>query len=78
MDRPIPIPIGLPGGIKQLRVERNKADEAWMIWLSANSEWTCGTFIELRDWGGINRVTWHPDGSESVFVIREDSTCQTQ
>ena len=40
-----------------------------MIWLNANGNFTLGTFIELKNDGTIDRVTWHPDGSESRFEI---------
>ena len=42
-----------------------------MIWLNANGDFTNGTFIRLCGDGEIHRVTWHPDGGESVFVVKE-------
>ena len=67
MTRVIPMKFLLQGGIKQLRVERS--DTGWMIWLNANGNFTLGTFLELANDGTINRVTWHPDGSESKFEV---------
>ena len=72
MTRVIPMKFLLQGGIKQLRVE--KSDTGWMIWLNANGNFTLGTFLELDDDGTINRVTWHPDGSESKFKYLEDES----
>ena len=68
--RPIPIKFGLPGGIKQLRVERHKSD-GWVIWLSANAEFTLGTYILLCDNGEIKRCTIHPDGHEEVYAYAD-------
>ena len=36
----------------------------------ANGDFTLGTFIKLIDNGEINRVTWHEDGTESIFVVK--------
>jgi|TARA_Y100000034_G_scaffold126115_1_gene176871 hypothetical protein len=43
----------------------------WRLWLMANGDFTLGTFIQLLDNGAINRVTWHEDGSETVFCVKE-------
>ena len=67
MVRPHPRKITLQGGIRDLRVERS--EEGWMIWLMANGDWTVGTFLLLANDGGLVRVTWHPDGSESRFEL---------
>lgn len=64
----IPKKFLLPGGIKHLRVQQNKTGN-WMIWLNANGDFTLGSFIELNNNGTIERITWHPDGSESRFLI---------
>ena len=72
MPRVIPMKFLLQGGIKQLRVE--KTDNGWMIWLNANGNFTLGTFLELANNGTINRITWHPDGSESKFEYLEDES----
>ena len=69
MSRPLPQHLTLQSPIRNLRVER--AEHSWMIWLSANKDFTLGTFIELHDSGGVHRVTWHPDGSETVFEVIE-------
>ena len=45
----------------------------WRIWLTANGNFTLGTFIQLCDNGDINRVTWHEDGTESIFKVNEDA-----
>ena len=38
----------------------------------ANGDFTLGTFIKLLDNGEINRVTWLADGTEDVFVVKEE------
>lgn len=70
MIRPIPLKFPLPSALKQLRVERSKT--SWRIWMMANGDYTLGTFIELLDDGRINRVTWHPDGTDSIFEVIND------
>lgn len=73
---PTPLRFGLPGGIKALRVEREDQYtvpvpiHCWRLWLSANADYTLGTFIQLNDDGTIQRVTWLADGSESIFDIK--------
>ncbi len=67
MSIKIPKKFLLPAGIKHLRVTHTP--NSWMIWLNANGNFTLGTFIELKNDGTIDRVTWHPDGSESRFEI---------
>lgn len=69
--RTFPKRFALPAGIKVLRVEHNVARQSWMIWLMANINFTLGTFIELHNDGNIDRVTWHEDGSESVFEVTD-------
>ena len=79
MDRPFPLRFGLPSPAKTLRVERviidNKGDHTsighWRLWLMANKEFSLGTFIQLGDNGDINRVTWHTDGTETIFEMKE-------
>jgi hypothetical protein len=70
MSRPFPRKIDLLSPIKDLRVEQ--APGSWNIWLTANKDWTCGTFIELCSNGSIKRITWHPDGTETVFEVTGD------
>lgn len=84
MDRPFPIRFELPSPAKVLRVERvpetleqDSGFEAfyldngyWRLWLMANGEFSLGTFIQLLDNGEINRVTWHPDGTETILNIK--------
>ena len=81
--RPIPQRIPLQSPIKQLRVEfwsiriestQQNAFESseWRIWLTANKEFTLGTFLKLRDDGMIQRITWHEDGSETIFEIKKE------
>ena len=65
--RPFPSKFILSTPIKVLRVDREDSKNAWMIWLMANGDFPLGTFIQLCDNGEINRVTWHPDGTESIF-----------
>ncbi len=76
MRRTTPIKFPLPGPARHIRVERfkqrNNECGSWALWLMANGDFTNGTFIKLEDNGSISRVTWHPDGSETVFQITED------
>ncbi len=44
---------------------------AWMVWINANSDFTCGTFMLLHDDGCIERVTSNADGTEDVFLVRK-------
>ena len=72
---PFPLRFDLPQHIKCLRVHRemgsNWGDGYWLLWLTANADFTLGTFIQLLDTGEINRVTWHEDCTESVFQVKE-------
>tara|TARA_R100000789_G_scaffold90828_1_gene88537 strand:+ start:55 stop:267 length:213 start_codon:yes stop_codon:yes gene_type:complete len=69
----------LPSPAKMLRVERvmltgtENIQQAghWRLWLMANGDFTLGTFIQLLDDGTINRVTWHEDGTETIFELKE-------
>ena len=70
MDKPFPLKFELPSPARQLRVERIE-DSHWKIWLTANGSFTLGTFLQLCDNGSINRTTWHEDGTETVFNIKE-------
>ena len=75
VQRPLPRKFGVPGGYKNLRIEHSELGRAnwhWRIWLSANRDFTCGTFLALYTGGEIKRITWHPDGTESVFEMDED------
>jgi len=72
MIRPFPLRFGLPGGVKELRVERvNTEARHWRLWLMANKDYNLGTFIQLCDDGKINRVTWHEDGTETILEYKE-------
>ena len=51
--------------------ESRKGHAHWRLWLMANGDFTLGTFIQLLDDGTINRVTWHPDGTETVFEVKQ-------
>jgi hypothetical protein len=68
MITPKRIPLQSP--IRQLRVSHT--NRGWQLWLTANGDFSLGTFIQLCDNGTINRVTWHEDGTESVFEVNED------
>jgi len=67
MAGPTPLKINIQSPIRDLRVERIK--DSWRIWITANGDFTLGTFIELCDSGTINRTTWHEDNTESIFDI---------
>jgi hypothetical protein len=47
-------------------------EPCWRLWLTANGDFTLGTFIQLLDNGTVNRVTWHEDGTESVLEVTDD------
>jgi hypothetical protein len=77
------IPLLFQTSIKQLRVENEKhvlgnpkgrhfISHSWRIWLTANGDFTLGTFLQLCDNGTINRVTWHEDGTETVFEVTDE------
>lgn len=68
MSRPLPMKFIPQTPIKVLRIE-HAMNSQWMIWLTANSDFTLGTFIQLCDDGEVNRITWHEDGSESIFSM---------
>jgi hypothetical protein len=81
MDRPFPIRFELPSPAKVLRVERvgkvHKQDStdqqgSWRLWLTANGSFSLGTFVQLLDNGEINRVTWHPDGTETILELTKE------
>jgi hypothetical protein len=82
MARPTPKRVPLQSPIKQLRVEHvDKVNiskkwsvgvSVWHIWLTANGNFTLGTFLRLCDDGTIQRVTWHEDGTETVFEVTDD------
>jgi hypothetical protein len=70
MVRPTPIKVNIQSPIRDLRVERcigfNDRLTSWRIWITANGDFTLGTFIELANDGKIRRVTWHADGTETI------------
>lgn len=69
MTRPTPRKIPIQSPIRDLRVELSRDKTHWMIWQSANKDFTCGTFLALHFDGSMVRVTWHPDGSETHMEI---------
>lgn len=74
MDRPFPLRFELPSPARCLRVERfidfGERQTGWRLWLTANGDFSLGTFIQLLDDGTINRVTWCADGTESVMELK--------
>jgi len=70
-----PMRIPLASNIKQLRVDNFVKQTymgpatCWRIWLTANGDFTLGTFIQLNYDGTVQRITWHEDGTESIFDI---------
>tara|TARA_R110000823_G_scaffold120782_2_gene245623 strand:+ start:143 stop:463 length:321 start_codon:yes stop_codon:yes gene_type:complete len=71
----IPQRVPLQTPLKQLRVSR--VNDTWQIWLAANRDFTLGSFLQLCDDSIINIVTWHEDGTETVYQIADclnDST----
>jgi hypothetical protein len=71
----IPKRIPLQSPIRQLRVSH--ANRGWQLWLTANGNFTLGTFIQLCNDGTINRVTWHEDGTETIFKVNEELEDET-
>ena len=69
MAGPTPLKINIQSPIRDLRVDHFDQYNCWRIWLTANSDFTLGTFIQLNNNGTVQRVTWHPDGTESIFDI---------
>ena len=69
MAGPIPLKVNLQSPIRDLRVDHFDQHGCWRIWLTANGDFSLGTFIELNYDGTVQRVTWHPDGTESTFDI---------
>ena len=67
MAGPTPLKVHIQSPIRDLRVSR--FNDGWRIWLNANGDFTLGTFIQLSDNNTIQRVTWHEDGTDSVFDI---------
>ena len=82
MDRPFPLRFELPSPARQLRVERiahrsyyglgQYVTGCWRLWLTANGDFSLGTFLQLMDNGAINRVTFHEDGTETILQITEE------
>ena len=70
--RPFPQRVSLQSPIRQLRVEYVECI-GWRIWLTANRNFTLGTFLMLNDVGGIQRITWHENGTETIFEVTEDN-----
>ena len=62
----------LPGHIRSIRVEHVPHLELWRLWLAANRDFTCGTFIALCDDGSIQRRHIHPDGTETWLEELEE------
>ena len=78
MAKPFPLRFELPSPARCLRVERVRSPwkhhdpgSHWRLWLMANGDFTLGTFIQLLDNGKVNRITWHADGTETVFEVKE-------
>jgi hypothetical protein len=67
MAGPTPLKINIQSPIRDLRV--SKFSNGWRIWITANRDFTLGTFIQLNNNSTIQRVTWHEDGTESIFDI---------
>ena len=72
---PIPKFIPLQAGLKHIRIEHIQEPDPirnyWRLWLSANGDYTLGTFLELTLGGSCYRVTWLADGSEHRMEITE-------
>jgi len=71
--------VGVQPNTKLLRIERIASDihnwphlseSGWMVWLNANRDFTCGTYLLLHDDGSIERVTAEPDGGEDIMIVK--------
>mgnify|MGYP001323116692 CR=1 FL=1 len=60
-------PVGIPPGTALLRVER--VDNAWLLWLHANHDYSLGTYLKLGDDGSITNVTERPN-EVAEFVVK--------
>jgi hypothetical protein len=79
MTRPLPMKFIPQTPIKVLRVESYmtvsqgfRTPYNWRIWMTANRDFTLGTFIVLCSSGDVKRVTWHEDGTETIFNMKEE------
>ena len=81
MTRPLPKKITFQTPNKHLRVEYEKVTGQnkeyyegytdWILWLTANADFTLGSFIKLCYDGSMYLCTIHPDGSQSETEISE-------
>lgn len=53
-------------------IKTERVQNTWRLWISHNADVTEGTFFELHDNGALSRITIHPDGGTSQFIIREE------
>lgn len=86
--RPIPKKITLQSPIRVLRYEQSLISTKpsietqittitsyrnWIIWLTANGNFTLGTYLSLNHDGTVTRVTLHEDGSVTEFNLTDES-----
>ena len=73
MSQVTPLKVQIQSPIRDLRISKHETYinecNSWRVWLTANGNFTLGTFIQLCPNGVINRVTLHEDGTESIFRI---------
>ena len=77
MTRPLPKKITFQTPIKYLRVESIFDDDSfyeetnWLLWLTANRDFTLGSFIKLCYDGSMYLCTIHEDGTQTETEISE-------
>lgn len=80
MTRPLPKKITFQTPIKYLRVECIDKEVGnyetmdcndWLLWLTANADFTLGSFIKLCYDGKMYLCTIHPDGTQTETEISE-------
>lgn len=72
MTRPLPKKITFQTPIKYLRVEQcGKLTNSWLLWLTANADFTLGSYVKLSYDGKMYLTTLHPDGTVTEVEITE-------
>lgn len=64
-----PMAFTLLSATKTIRASR--FNDHWAVWLTANGDYTIGTYIALYDDGHIDRITLHEDGTQSIFRLKD-------
>lgn len=43
---------------------------SWCIWINPSPDFMHGTYLKLYDNGRVENVTLHPEGHETVFMVK--------